>query len=902
MKFKYLELQNYIGIYNGVGLNNIKIDFTKCRSNKILIKGLNGSGKSTIYNALSPHADSNDNFISGVEARKNLCIINDGVEYTIRYIHGVDSNGQRLTSKGYISKCINGQDAELNPNGNISSCKDIIYNEFNLDANFIALSQLSTEDRGLAYKIPSARKKFVTNIIDVLDTYNNINKIISKKASIFKSTINSLTYKIDSIGDEMALQLNLKSVEDRINSFNLTRQSIVEDIAMHKVKADEINSILQQNNYDSICIELNELSKNIKSLESMVNRDLKNLEVDDIKIIPDIFKQVCERIIILENTIESDRTKIPVLLAERESEYNKLQDKNERLNALQSEYNYMDIKKATEEARRIISEYDIIFNEMGLRNIDLITKEDFDTAMESLLYLKDMASTLVLEYEHDRLLEVYNNMPLIKKSISDMPKIRMDLESLRKKSMEIQKELVIMESKRSIANELLNRPKECKIDSCYFIKSALEANEKYPEPLYKSLSIELEKINNEIEVMQIGIENAELNSNIVIKMENIQRELNSKIKFISKLPISPTFKDDFIIRAINGDSFADIDKLYKYIDCGNFIEEYKVAKTNLHNFEVEYKIFKSKNDVIENIISDIEELTIKTDDLANQIEIINNIINDNEKELYSIKIAKDKLATLIDRINNDLNPSINREQELINIKQSLEGNVSMLQSIQNIINDKYNSLGSLDNEIKNASDERDKLKHASVLLQEYKTELEVYNNKYNKIEKIKYYSSPSTGIQTLFMELYMNKTINIANNLLSLLFNGEFVLQPFIIDANEFRIPCVGNGLMHDDISSMSTAQKCMISMILSFSLLYQSSTKYNIIKLDEIDGGLDNINRPYFTDLLDQLMNMLKCEQSFIISHNIELDDSSCDVILLKDNPYNSLISARANVIFKAV
>ena len=121
------------------------------------------------------------------------------------------------------------------------------------------------------------------------------------------------------------------------------------------------------------------------------------------------------------------------------------------------------------------------------------------------------------------------------------------------------------------------------------------------------------------------------------------------------------------------------------------------------------------------------------------------------------------------------------------------------------------------------------------------------------------------------------------------------------INENEFRIPCVSNGLIHDDISSMSTAQKCMISMILSFSLLYQSSTKYNIIKLDEIDGGLDSINRPYFITLLDKLMSMLKCEQAFIISHNSELDDTSCDVILLKDDPYNSLVSDRANIIWKA-
>ena len=83
----------------------------------------------------------------------------------------------------------------------------------------------------------------------------------------------------------------------------------------------------------------------------------------------------------------------------------------------------------------------------------------------------------------------------------------------------------------------------------------------------------------------------------------------------------------------------------------------------------------------------------------------------------------------------------------------------------------------------------------------------------------------------------------------------------------------------------MSTAQKCMISMILSFSILNQSSTKYNIISLDELDGGLDTMNRGFFIELLDKLMSMLQCEQCFIISHNNELNTSSADLIILKNN-----------------
>ena len=115
----------------------------------------------------------------------------------------------------------------------------------------------------------------------------------------------------------------------------------------------------------------------------------------------------------------------------------------------------------------------------------------------------------------------------------------------------------------------------------------------------------------------------------------------------------------------------------------------------------------------------------------------------------------------------------------------------------------------------------------------------------------------------------MGKIISLANELLALLFNGEYVIQPFIINESEFRIPCLGSGYLNDDISSMSSSQIGMISMILSFSLLYNSSTKYNIIKLDEIDGPLDYNNRVYFADVLNRIMSILGSEQCIMISHN---------------------------------
>ena len=45
---------------------------------------------------------------------------------------------------------------------------------FNLDPNFVSLSQLSSEDMGIVSKKPSERKKFVASIVESIEVYNDI--------------------------------------------------------------------------------------------------------------------------------------------------------------------------------------------------------------------------------------------------------------------------------------------------------------------------------------------------------------------------------------------------------------------------------------------------------------------------------------------------------------------------------------------------------------------------------------------------------------------------------------------------------------------------------------------------------------------------------------------------------
>ncbi len=104
----------------------------------------------------------------------------------------------------------------MNPSGNISSCRELINEELELDSNYIALTQLSNTKRGIADLRPSDRKKFVNGILSSTDVYNTMYKTLSKKSSHYKSLMTNISAKIDNVGNITQLEEKLKSIESKI--------------------------------------------------------------------------------------------------------------------------------------------------------------------------------------------------------------------------------------------------------------------------------------------------------------------------------------------------------------------------------------------------------------------------------------------------------------------------------------------------------------------------------------------------------------------------------------------------------------------------------------------------------------------------------------------------------------
>ena len=876
MFLRRLKLVNYGGIYNGMGLKEIEIDFTRCQHRIILIKGDNGSGKSTIEMALKPLPDDNSAFIRGENALKEIEYIDEfeNIVYSIRFIH--ECKGNSRTTKGYISKGLSlSTMVELNPSGNITSCKDIIFEEFQLDPNYITLSQLSATKRGIADLKPADRKRYVNAILTTTDVYNDMYKTLSKKASNYKAMLQSATTKLDNIGNVTLLDQSIEFTSSKISDAEKMLEEHYE--IMNKEKG-MLQSIDPDNKIrDKIDVLLSKLSE-YEAKRDDLNKDLnfvyrqypsllnKPITVDDVK-------KLNDKLYTITNEISSIRSKIDMLIESRRVDSEELQVKTAKLKSINSSGSLMEVRRIRSDLE---SKRGVIENRWnGVINLNTITADEFISVYD---VIKDMIESMS---KVGRVWEG-NLDELQKKYLNDISQIDDEIDRL----VEDNNRISAAEDKLLILEQ---RPTTCKDDSCPFIADALKAQAliERAREMRKNCKTMLQ-LNNDKIVCEDALERIGLSKhirNMYTVNQRILRSLNFGFDTFESCMASLETNASMILTTMKG-----------MLDYANDIEEYRVVLKSIDDITNKYNSLASQEDFINMITTDIERLNIaitndtntitsenaRIDELTNQYNQISGLHN-AFSSIYSNRIALDEVEDAIKVIQDEIDTN--------------KANIDKIQAINSDIEKLNVNISEIKEQLEPLKKEKTSLEYKRNISVEYSKEVDEYTKMYNKIDKLKYYCSPTTGIQLLFADIYLNKIIGQANRILQGLFRGDFALLPLVITENEFRIPvAVNGGINHDDITSMSSAQISLISMIISIALLSQTSTKLNIIVGDEIDAPFDGENRREFMTILYQLMGLVNSSQCVLISHNSEIPMDDCDVIVLRSD--NDIITS-GNIIW---
>ena len=477
MKYLSLQLKGYIRLVNGIGTPDIFIDFRRQKFRTCIIRGENGSGKSTIFNALSVLPDSNDSFIPGKPAMKEIYLQDGNTIYIITCVHNVKNNGDRDTTKVYFKKQFpDGRVVELNENGNVNSYKDVLFEELKLDSNFIALSQLSMDDKGLATKRPAERKRFVNSIISSLEVYNNMYKTLNKHSSVYKSMVNSVASKLGQLGDENILKSNFSALSSRITQLSAQKDQYMQKMGEFKFQVDSVDkdgtlqSTLAEKTeeYNGLLERSKTLYKSIDYLYNKGNIDRDNIDVQEAL---ESAKTSLNKVSV-ENELYNGE--ITSLRSKREEVSKKIVEKKlfiQQTNAEAEDPKSLEdkINDYKEKMQGIID----AFHSIGIDDISNISRDEYVLALNTIKNIQDSIEVT----KSTTTIDIFTEAIGIAVGDTDYS-ISVDTVKNQKESIETlirsrEKLIIELNEKSKILNVLDMRPKSCNVDDCPFISEAL---------------------------------------------------------------------------------------------------------------------------------------------------------------------------------------------------------------------------------------------------------------------------------------------------------------------------------------------------------------------------------------------------------------------------------------------
>ena len=891
MRLLRLRLENYIGIYNGMGLSSIEIDFSKCIHKVLIIKGDNGTGKSTIFKALTPLADSSIDYIPDKTAIKEIAYETDfQTILNIKY-ESLVKDGIRRPTKCYLNRLNpDGSIENLNPSNNITTAKEVIYDVLGIDDNFITLSQLSANKKGLGGLKPSERKRYVNSIISSLAAFNSIHKLITTKSNVLKSIIDSYVTKLSQIG-------NIAIVEDAIKKDTVALQEL----------DNKKNGLISE--IATIKAELSRLDSSGSFLDDYKDLSMRKIILEkEIRDLPDIEEYSEEKLIQYEKDMakyeaneEMLSSRAKELLDEESKINNNITELTIKLDSLYNKEHMDDLNSKIESTKKELESYKPYFH--LFKTYKDISEQDYETVKLVIEKFNSTVENIFQTYSETVRKESMNSLRTGKNEvILDHTEI---LSGLEKQLEDLRTEKRDVEFLNNRSKDYNKIPDDCNHKSdCPFIKDVVEAKNalRSRQSLY-SLSTKINSTLDAIESAKNLAEENMIKTQCLYEMKSILEYIQSMSKIIRKFP--------------GTESLDSINTLYHNIEHGirlNFesvdkYQEFKNISTIVSALEDDLHSYESAKEKLISANSEIRILQEKIDTDLKNLSTIRDSKLSIFAEIEKIRSSKIEIEMVLDgiryaKINKAKFEEVSVElDEITNKIESMEKNTVLIKDLTDKLNRRASELSALQNtDLPAISKAIEENKYRMVLFEQYTRDSQEYAAKYNEVQMIKKYTSIH-GIQTVYMSVFMNSILNTTNTLLRLLFGGRFALQPFIINENEFNIPCADSeGRVREDISLMSDSQLSMISMLISFVLLRNSSNRYNIIKLDEVDDNLDSMNRIQFSILIEQIMNDLGFDQCLIISHNNELDLSNTDIVILKmesQEMIDSLYNSGGNIVF---
>ena len=886
MKVLYLKLKNFANIFTATNKKSIEIDLTKCKNNIVLFVGKNGSGKTSILSELHPFATAgsmdtrNDTclIMEGTDGYKEIHIEDKGDVYVIKH-HYNFSHGK--TMKSYFAK----NDAELNPNGNVTSFKELVKLHLGLEQELLRLMRLGSNVSSLIDMKASSRKSFATDLFQDIDIYSSFHKRVSEEYRVLRSLIKSVVSKIEKlrIVDKSEVDTIVDNLNRRLVDYNKNRENIIEVNAVLRSNLNQFEDMYKLKELPGLRLEMREMNDKVKSLNNSIAKMSNSLDVMV------VLSSVEDYILSLKEDINSLKVHTHISKANMESSFKMLdvlykqrEHTSSMLNSFISDSRKKEITDMldvllleSENLESKFNDFNPTYSREGLMFL-LSHLQNLDNIINDLNQFSDSAIKEVIE--------------IIQRGVDVTSHVADHLKNLTREKNNLNMELSkIMDTNFGSNALVMYQPPGCLTDQCPYIDFYNGSRNKNTGNI-QSLKGSIRSVENKIEYYETYIDIQDV-------LYNIRKYIEMNKEYLNIIPSLDLSFKTVLGKVLTKSKYYNEDYITDLI---SELEDYN-----------KYKELKSRISDIEKELDEASRVDTKVEDLRKELSNIEKMIFDEESKIETSKENIAKSEDKIDTTERILDNMIILE-ELYKERKSLVDEVEVITKDYMFRASKAEELLQIEDKLKSNDRELDNINHQirstnnelkdyMFRIQEFESltdERKYLEEKFEDIAVLKEALSSNKGIPLLYLQLYLKNCTICMNQLLDIIYSGTLEVSDFEINDKEFKIPYIKNGMKISDVIYSSQGERSFISLVLSLALIIQTVEKYNIMLLDEVDATLDTKNRQVFINLLEKLIERTGAEQIFMISHNNMFDNYPVDVIMTSDTDIDNL--KNVNIIYK--
>lgn len=856
MRITYLKLENVAGIMVGSNKSIIEIDFSKSKNKIIAIQGVNGSGKSVLISSIHPFSGvtsiDDRSSLSYIIAEKNgykeIHYVNNGDIFVIKHYYKPKGKSSH-TVKSYFS--VNG--VELNENGNVRSFLSLVEVHLGFTQEMMRLVRLGSNVHSFVTLPVAQRKEYISNLIDEIDAYMYIYKGINDDIKVVKAlmtTNNNNLYNChisDLLLEEEKLRKMMKSIkEHEKEKENIIRKlgkiqqlTSMHDITDLKRKCIETESTLAE--FERIEDTIERLSLQSTSVEQLIRRrgDLTNDKVS-------VQSKINSYRISIDNTLRNiERT---------EGNIKRITSSND----VQSLLSAIESLKVTIESTSDLVKGFVLSNSSSSDDIyQMLSKLSSFNQIGQMIYTFGSKPT-----------EVYLRLRDSNKSVDKFLK-----DQAKKNVSRISDSDMKSLFERVFGDDMIISP---------------NCGTEYEECPYYRLHSVITEIHDKLEDETFDDETLRYIQVISNNIDNIMNEIDR----MEKIRIPDAYRDDLrekrvLDRLRSKLPLFDLSSIQEYLSLLTEAEIYRDNIEKLKQFEHQLSVYKKSG--VDDQMEEIRQLRESIEFYKSNVETLSSDIDKIDEKLDEV----DEQITIVSKY-------VDSKKYKGIMQSTLSSTMKILEPLEKAVTEKSELEFQLRQKTNLINSEREEHKSLETRIDEYKRlvkEGEELNEQHRDLTIILNSVSTKKGIPVKYIKKYLGKIQRLANDLLKLMYDDEFKLAKFNVNQDTFEIPYIKNGIKMADIKYSSQSELAVSTMALSFALANSAASIYNILLIDEMDGGLDDINRTAFLKMLYKQMSTLNAEQVFVISHNMShMVNIPMDVIKMSDSVVTSRLQ---NIIY---